>query len=182
MSISQGEFSLLGMLEREQDMIKKISNALALILQSLIALLLFGDLIINVVQVITRYVFDIIFVWCEDISTLSLCYMVSFGIPWLCLTKNHVFMDVLDMVLPEKGINFLKNVVDVATLIGGTVILYIGIKTVNVNSGYIYSMLRYDEKIKYIPLIITGIGMMVAGILNIIEKIQSKGGSVKYAE
>ena len=91
-------------------------------------------------------------------------------------------MDVLDMVLPEKGINFLKNVVDVATLIGGTVILYIGIKTVNVNSGYIYSMLRYDEKIKYIPLIITGIGMMVAAILNIIEKIQSKGGSVKYAE
>ena len=63
MSISQGEFSLLGMFEREQDMIKKISNALALILQSLIALLLFGDLIINVVQVITRYVFDIIFVW-----------------------------------------------------------------------------------------------------------------------
>ena len=163
-------------------MVKKISNVLALILQSLIAILLFGDLIINVVQVFTRYIFDIIFLWCEDISALSLCYMVSFGIPWLCLTKNHVFMDVLDMVLPEKGINFLKNVVDVATLIGGAVILYIGIKTVKVNAGYIYSMLRYDEKIKYIPLIITGVGMMVASVLNIIEIIQNKGGSVKYAK
>ena len=164
-------------------MVRKISNGIQVTLQSLIAILLFGDMLINVAQVFTRYVFDIIFLWCEDISTLSLCYMVSFGIPWLWLKKEHVFMDVLDIVVPKKAITFLKDIIEVFGLVAGVVITIIGIRTTNVNAGYIYSMLRYDEKIKYIPLIITGIGLIVASVINIILRIQEvKEAKTSHAE
>ena len=153
-------------------MLKKVSDGISLTLQSLIAAMLFGLVAINVLQVFTRYVFDIIVLWVEDVSTLSLCYMVSFGIPWLWLKKQHIFMDVLDIVVPERIIGIMKDAIEVIGFFSGLVLIYIAYVTINVNSGYIYSVLRYDEKLRYIPLMIAGVGLTVAALINIVLRVQ----------
>ena len=163
-------------------MLRKLSNGISVTLQSLIAIMLFGVMAINVLQVFTRYVFDIIVLWVEDVSTLSLCYMVSFGIPWLWLQKDHIFMDVLDIIVSKKVIDILKDIIEVAGLIGGIILTYIAVKTVSVNAGYKYSVLRYDEAIRYVPLLIAGIGMILASIINILIRIQDVREGKKNAE
>lgn len=152
-------------------MLKKTSKCISLVLQSLIALMLFGLVGINVLQVFTRYFFDIIILWIEDVSILALSWMVACGIPWLWLEKNHIFMDVIDIVVPAKIVRFLKDLIELAGIIGGAALIHIGIRTIEVNSGYIYSTLRYDEAIRYYPLVFTGILLVAASIINIIERI-----------
>lgn len=151
-------------------MLNKTSKCISFILQSLIALMLFGLVGINVLQVFTRYFFDIIILWIEDVSILALSWMTACGIPWLWLEKNHIFMDVIDIVVPAKIVRFLKDIIELAGIAGGMALIRIGARTIEVNSGYIYSTLRYDEAIRYYPLVFTGVMVVAACLLNIAKR------------
>lgn len=154
-------------------MVNKANKYVSFVLQAAIAIMLFGLVAINVLQVFTRYFFDIIVLWIEDVSILTLSWMVACGIPWLWMKKDHIFMDVIDIVVPKKIVGYLKWLVEIAGIIGGVSLIFTGIRTVSVNSGYIYSIIRYDEGIRYYPLVFTGVLLTFAATLNTIEIIQS---------
>jgi TRAP-type C4-dicarboxylate transport system permease small subunit len=153
--------------------IARIRAVYANVLQSFIGIALGCLVLINLWQVLTRYFVDMIVMWTEDVTVLTLLWMAACGAGWLWTVHDCLAMDVADFLLPKKVLHMLDYLVEVMGLIGGPVIFYIAINALNANAGIIMSVLQFDEKIRYYPVVFMGFAIFVASVLRLLELIEN---------
>ena len=157
-------------------MIQKFTKILCKLLSVIVGIMLGVMILSNVLEVIARYWFpDFTIIWVEDLSILGLFWIMALSLPVLWLEKKHLEMDVIAKVAPRKFLGILNILVNVVGMAGGVGAIYLGIKCVQVNRGYVLSVIGYDEALRYIPLIVLGAGLTLASLANLIEVIKGKG-------
>ena len=141
------------------------------ILQGFIAVALFLLIVVNTYQLILRYAMKSSLFWVEDFSVLMLLSMAACGFGWLWNTHKMLSMDVSNYFLPKSVLHVLDYALEIFGLAIGPYLVYIGIVTYIANAGFVVSMTGFDEKIRYIPLIVSGFFITVSALLRLCELI-----------
>lgn len=155
---------------------KKITNCLADVLMYIVAALLAVLVILATVQVVTRYFVSVQIIWIEEVSIYLVTWIAAFGIPWMWLRQGHIKMDVLSFVLPPRVLRFTDYLVNAAALVAAVGVIYVGITAISVNSGYVLSVINMDEGMRYYPVLVAGILLLLSSALVLGNMIQQDRG------
>ena len=154
--------------------IMKIRDFLCLVIQSLIAAALFFLTAANIYQVAARYAFGATQLWVEDVSVLIMLWMAGLGIGWLWMKHEHLNMDVASFILKKNVIKVFDVVLEIAGLFFGSLLAYYGAVGVRVNTGFSMSILGFDENMRYIPIFVAGLMIVIGSIFRLIEIVESR--------
>ncbi len=162
-------------------MLKKIEDKICLVLQILIAIILLVLVILNCVQVITRYFISVVIVWLEEATILGIYWMAAFGLPLLTFKDEHLLMDISGKILPGIVKTIVEWAITVLSIIAAIGFTVGGLQAFRINRGFSSSILGFDEGFRYVPLIVMGILMLTAVVFRIIHTIEKiRKGEVIY--
>lgn len=152
------------------------------ILQSAVALGMLVLVCVNIYQVITRYAVNVVVLWMEDFSILTMLWMAACGIGWLWASHHMLSMDVANFIFPRKLLFLFDCLLEVFGLVLGPVVVYIGVAAYKANSGLVVTMTGFDEKLRYLPLIFAGALIFVSAFLRLpelsgVRRDPGKGGT-----
>lgn len=153
------------------NIVNKLSDVIAYVLQRIVALVIFAMFVLNLVQIVARYVAQYSIIWLNDVIILSLLWMCCLGIPWLWLTRKHLVMDALDKYLPPKGLAYLQVFNSVLAAVFAVLLTISALSAYEINYGMIASAAGFDESIRYIPFIVSGVLWVICSILDLIRAI-----------
>ncbi len=161
----------------------KFEKGLSNTIKYLMAIMLIATVSLAVLQVFTRYFVDVTIIWIEEVSIIGLTWMACIGTPWMWLEKGHISMDVMNNILPKHVIRIMDIILNTIAVAMGVALINIGIRTYEVNKGFVLSLINYDEGYRYIPLIICGVLFIICASVNIIKEVlfaNKNGNERKY--
>lgn len=126
----------------------KYFNKLEEWIGGILFLLIFAILL---AQIIARQIFDSPFIWSEELARLLFVYVAMFGISMATRTQQHVYIDFLTNLMPEKLRKIVNSVVQCIIFVCIFLFIYLGFK-VFLDSTFEMVSLQISEKWLYAPL------------------------------
>ena len=108
--------------------LQKIDDGFCHICSFIVATAIFGLIVLNFTQLVTRYIVDFTFTWAEEVSTLTIIYATAFGAAWVTLKRRHLKMDAATKILPQSVKNIAHWVAHVLIFVTGILYIVIGIE------------------------------------------------------
>ena len=93
---------------------KKILDKLAAIQVFIAGVLFFIILLVNMLEIVGRSLFNHSFLWVSDLSVISAVWMICLGMAACVHYREHLFMNLLAEQLPEKirlGVNIVISLI-----------------------------------------------------------------------
>lgn len=150
--------------------VEKVENNICTAMNCLMAVILGAMILINVAQVVCRYLLPSVSLWwSEDISILGILWITALGAPVAWLKKSNLIMDVISGFASEKILKILDVVIDVVGMLSGIGLIVVGRTAYLNNKGFVQSGLKFDESFRYIPVIVFGAGLFIAALLTLIQ-------------
>ena len=120
-----------------------------------------------VLQVVLRYVFADSITWVEEISVLVLLWLAWIGAIHLWLDRSHIAVDLL---LPDAGPrrDAIAAIFDLAAIAAGLTLAWAAETTLAAFGGVLYGSVEWPGEVKYLPVLIGGAGIALAGLLNLL--------------
>ena len=143
-------------------------------------LLLIADIVITSMAVAGRYVEWIPDpAWSEQMVLTFMCYMAVLSATLAIRRRAHIRMTSFDVYLPEKLVQFLDLISDIAVFALGFVMLYYGIKVCQsplARLGKYESLPQLSRVWMYLPIPIAGGSMIIFEIEQIILRLEDLFG------
>ena len=154
----------------------KFSNAVNTLVEYIVAILMGLMTIVVFVQVLFR-LFAGSLPWSEELARYMMIYLGYMGASVGVKYGNHIAVEFLSTMLPKKGQDVLQIVVDLLSLVCFAVIIFYGLKVVNitmmqkspamqVKMGYIYFSLVLGGGLMFFQCVVdlvNTIGRLVTG-------------------
>lgn len=151
-------------------LLNKIEAVICATIRFIVGVIVFFMVGINVLQVVTRYFVDKVITWIEDVSILSVLCIAALGVSYAWLKGEHLIMDITDELYPEKLKKVLWIICQLVAVVAGVKLAQLGIYNAELNLGVKATGLRYDESLRYIPLIVCGVLLAVAAVINLAKE------------
>jgi TRAP-type transport system small permease protein len=125
-------------------------------------------------QVIGRYIFNDTPTWAEALALLLVLYITSLGVAVGVRDAGHIGMDSIISLLPERMRLKLEIVIHGLVGVFGALMAY---------NGYVWAVLKWNDQkpmlpipssMDYVPLVITGVLVVLFSIEHVIALIQGK--------
>ena len=150
---------------------EKIINKAVFVLQLVMGIILLAMIVTNFVQMVTRYFISVTVVWVEDFSVLGLYWLFSLGVPMAWLMGAHMEMNILEKVMSKTFKRVIQYLTQGAGVAIGVLFIRAGMRAYNLNKGRVMSIMGFDEKWRYIPLIVCGFLMIVCVVFHTVAMI-----------
>jgi len=128
-------------------------------------------LVMNVVNVIIRYLTDASFVYTEDVTVISMLWIMGLGISVGWMNREHLLINVIDNFLNEKGMAILLFIQDILGVGAGVMMVILGRMAQKLNTGFVQSVIGFDESFRYIPVLVGGVLLSLSALVCVIEQI-----------
>lgn len=142
----------------------KISYALA----TIIILFMTG---LGIYQLAFRYLAGHTLLWASDVSVFCITTVAGLVLPPLWLDHDHLTMDLISKKLSPKGNYILDCFIDLTGCVMSIALAYAGYLAVVQHIGYKTSVLRYDDSLKYVFVLYTGVMLTVTTAMSFMERI-----------
>ena len=143
-------------------------------------ILLIADIVITSMAVTGRYIEWVPDpAWSEQMVLTFMCYMAMLSATLAIRKRAHIRMTSFDAYLPEKLVQFLDLIADIAVFALGFVMLYYGIKVCQsplARFGKYESLPQLSRVWMYLPIPVAGAGMVIFEIEQIILRIEDLFG------
>ena len=143
-------------------------------------LLLIADVGIMSIEVIGRYVEWVPDpTWSEQIVLTLMCYMAMLSATLAIRKRRHIRMTSFDAYLPERLVQFLDLLADIAVFALGFVMFYYGIKVCQsplARFGKYESLPQLSRVWMFLPIPVAGAGMVIFEIEQIILRLEDLFG------
>lgn len=143
-------------------------------------ILLIADIAITSMAVTGRYVEWVPDpAWSEQMVLTFMCYMAMLSATLAIRKRAHIRMTSFDAYLPEKLVQFLDLLADIAVFALGFVMLYYGIKVCQsplARFGKYESLPQLSRVWMYLPIPVAGAGMVIFEIEQIILRLEELFG------
>ena len=159
--------------DRDVSMKKLLDKTEAIIctaIEFIVGLIVISMVSINVLQVVTRYFVDKVITWIEDVSILGVLCIASLGVAYAWLKGEHLIMDITDEIYPDKVKKVLWVICQIVAIVAGVKLVQLGIYNAQLNLGVKATGLQYDESLRYIPLVVCGVLLAIAAIINLAKE------------
>ncbi len=139
-------------------------------------------MVLVVINVFTRYLFNFIIPWSEEVATSCFVYTVFIGAAWCLRTRQHVGVDLLVDRLPEKAREIVHLLTDVIILVLNSYVTYLSILFIRSSKAKTMPILKISVNYLYAALTI-GFGLMaVYSLVHCINDIRSMTSAKKEVD
>lgn len=145
------------------------------------AALCLGILLLNFYNVIARYVLGGAFIYTEDVTVISMLWIMGLGVSVGWMNREHLLINLIDRIASQKVLEILMFVLDILGIGVGVGMFYLGRTTQAINKGLTQSAIGFDESFRYWPVVVGGILLVVAAAECVAEQILKwkEGGNKK---
>lgn len=150
--------------------LNKTEAVICTAIEVIVGLIVFAMVSINVLQVITRYFVDKVITWIEDVSILGVLCIASLGVAYAWFKGEHLIMDITDEIYSEKVKKIFWVLCQVVAVVAAGKLVQLGIYNAQLNLGVKATGLQYDESLRYIPLIVCGVLLVIAAVINLAKE------------
>lgn len=154
-------------------------------LEGLSGLLLIIMTILAILQVITRYVFEISFPWLEEVIRYLMVYTVFIGSAIAVYQKSHLNVEIFDQVLKDSKMRYLDMLRQLIIVIFSTIFGIVASQFVLqlIQSGQVTPALQISMSWPMSALLIGSVLMVINGvyvlyILFSSKRLNKEGGTV----
>ena len=158
---------------------KKVMDKFGAVLMYAVAAMLMVLVVLATVQVITRYFIAVQIIWIEEVSIYNVTWIAALGMPWMWLRQGHIRMDVLNFVLPKKIIRGMDYMINAVTMVAAVGVIRVGLRTIHVNTGYVMSVIKMDEGMRYWPVLTGGVLLLISAFMVLVQMIEEDRGKAK---
>ncbi len=156
---------------------KKFYDIVYKIVMTICKLLLIADILITSMAILGRYVSFIPDPsWSEEMVLTLMSYMAVLSAALAIRRKAHIRMTSFDKYLPEKVLQFLDLVADLAVCALAVVMLIYGWQYVASVKGFYPSIPTLSIRYKFYPIPLAGVVMIIFELEQIIDDILVLGG------
>ena len=125
-----------------------------------------------IVNVFSRYVFNYVFAWTEELATSCFVYTVFIGAAWCLRTRQHVGVDLLVNRLPENVREVVHLVTDIIILALNSYITYLAVLFMRSSKAKTMPIMKISVNYLYAALLI-GFGLMaIYSLIHCIEDVK----------
>ena len=124
---------------------------------------------LTLVQVALRYLFGHSISWIEEISVVVLTWIAWVGATLLWLMRRHPAVDIVISGATERVRVALHRSFDVTAIVLGAGLAVSSLRTIDMFEGIELAGLGIDSAVKYQPILAGGIGLVFAGIVNLLR-------------
>lgn len=145
------------------------------------AALCLGILLLNFYNVIARYVLGGAFIYTEDVTVISMLWIMGLGVGAGWINREHLLINLIDNILKPRGMEILLFVLDIFGIGVGAGMFYLGRITQAINRGLTQSAIGFDESFRYWPVVVGGVLLVVAAVECVAEQLLKwiEGGKKK---
>ena len=151
--------------------LEKFKNIYTKVIVAICAIICIVILLVDVFQVLSRYVINAGFVFAEDVSVFGMLWMMALGISIGTINHEHLLINIIDSIVSAKGKRIVMFIVDIVLILAGIMMTWVGVLSANANKGFVQSMLGIDEFHRYMPVIVGGALTVIAAIECVAEQI-----------
>ena len=156
---------------------RKFYDIVYKIVMTICKLLLIADILITSMAILGRYVSFIPDPsWSEEMVLTLMSYMAVLSAALAIRRKAHIRMTSFDKYLPEKVLQFLDLVADLAVCALAVVMLIYGWQYVASVKGFYPSIPTLSIRYKFYPIPLAGVVMIIFELEQIIDDILVLGG------
>ena len=124
-----------------------------------------------IVNVFSRYIFNFVFAWTEELATSCFVYTVFIGAAWCLRTRQHVGVDLLVNRLPEKARECVHLVTDIIILVLNSYITYLAVLFLRSSKNKTMPIMKISVNYLYMALLI-GFGLMaIYSLMHCVEDV-----------
>jgi TRAP-type C4-dicarboxylate transport system permease small subunit len=128
---------------------------------------------IVVYQVFGRYVLNHPPTWAESLALVLILYVTLFGAAAGVRDAGHIGMESLLILLPEKVRNQIELLIHVLVILFAACMIYNGL-ALGAQANYKIPNLPLSEWVRYVPLVLGGIMIILFSIEHIIAAIHDE--------
>ncbi len=128
---------------------------------------------LTLLQVALRYLFHHSLDWVEEISVVILTWLAWMGAMLLWLQRRHPAVDIVIDRLPGRARLALHRGFDVAAVALGAWLAWSALLTIDMYAGIELAGLGIDSDVKYQPIVAGGLGLVVAGVVNLLRPAEA---------
>lgn len=151
-------------------------------IELILGLLIGVMIIVNFIQMLTRYFINISVSWVEDFSILGLYWLFGLGVPLAWIAGGHMEMNILENLMSRKFKLVISYITQVFGVVMGVVYIVTGMRSLMLNKGYVMSIMGFDEMWRYVPVVVCGVLLILASIFNFAELIVTHGESMEKVQ
>ena len=129
---------------------RKILNKLHDVLAAIAVFLFALIFIISIADIVCRTFFGISLLWKLDFLQIVVCWMLSCSMSAVVLTRDHLRIDFLKVVLPKKSQDVLTLITDLLELAFFVMLIPYGIKTSITKMKIAFTTLRWPMGYMYL--------------------------------
>ena len=134
-----------------------------------------------IMNVFTRYVFNFVLAWSEELATSCFVYTVFIGAAWCLRTRQHVGVDLLVNRLPVKAREVVHLLTDMVILALNSYITYLAVLFMRSSKAKTMPIMKISVNYLYAALLI-GFGLMaIYSLVHCIEDIKKMTAKGKEA-
>jgi TRAP-type transport system small permease protein len=124
---------------------------------------------LTLMQVVLRYVFSHSLDWIEEISVVILTWLAWVGAMLLWLQRRHPAVDIVIGGLSARRRALFQRAFDVVAIVLGGWLAWSAWQTIDSFAGIELAGLGIDSAVKYQPILAGGVGLALAGIVNLLR-------------
>lgn len=140
-------------------------------MQVFMACMIGGLLVLNLAQVLTRYLIKYTIVWLNDINIFLLLWLTCIAMPWLWLNRKHLAMDYADKLIPPGIMGILQHVTGAAAGLMSIGLFMSAVKAFQANRGLVATTLGWEDSFRYLPFIVSALLWLLCIVLDEIRRI-----------
>ena len=125
-----------------------------------------------IMNVFTRYVFNFVLAWSEELATSCFVYTVFIGAAWCLRTRQHVGVDLLVNRLPVKTREVVHLLTDMVILALNSYITYLAVLFMRSSKAKTMPIMKISVNYLYTALLL-GFGLMaIYSLIHCIEDVK----------
>ncbi len=126
-----------------------------------------------IMNVFTRYVFNFVLAWSEELATSCFVYTVFIGAAWCLRTRQHVGVDLLVNRLPVKAREVVHLLTDMVILALNSYITYLAVLFMRSSKAKTMPIMKISVNYLYTALLL-GFGLMaIYSLIHCIEDVKN---------
>ena len=125
-------------------------------------------------QVFGRYVMNSSPTWTENFALVLVLYITLLGAAVGVRDAGHIGMESLLVLVPEKMRNRIELLIHALVIMFGAAMIYNGLVLGQSVLGYKIPNLGLPESIRYVPLVISGVLVILFSVEHIVALLEGK--------
>ena len=153
------------------SVLNKLSDFINFLVENIVAILMGLMTVVVFLQVIFRVAAGSL-PWSEELARYMMIFMVYMGASVGIKNKNHIAVEFIVGMLPGKGRTAADIIADILMLVCFAIIIYFGLKVVNVTLMQKSPVLRLKMGYVYFSLVLGGILMCLQTVVNLVASVK----------